>query len=157
MIHLQLITPERVVLRTDVDEVTVPTTTGEITILPDHVEMISVLSPGVMRLKKAGVEEDVAVSGGMIEIQQGSIVKVLADVAERAHEIIKSADAIDEARKRAETAMQTTVTTDEKAFAMMAAALQHEMARQRVVMKHRHSAHVPMIDDSSISHEDNVN
>lgn len=156
MIHFQLLTPERVVLRTDLDEAILPTPLGEMAILPDHTPMVVALSPGVIRLRKSGIEEDVAISGGIVEIQAGSLVKILADVAERAHEMVNAAAVIEAARTRAEAVMKNAIHTDDESYSAAAASLQHELARTRVVMKHRHATHVPTIEATSLPHEDNV-
>ncbi len=144
MLHFKLVTPERVVFETDVDEVTLPTTLGEVTILPNHMPLVATLVAGVARLKKGNIEEDVAVSGGFIEINESNQVNVLADTAERGFEL--KFDAIEEAKKRAEKVMSETVRTDETAYASAMAGLERELARYRVAHKHRTSTHVPTID-----------
>ncbi len=153
MLHFKLVTPERVVFETDVDEVTLPTTSGEITILPHHIPLVATLVPGVARLKKGKVEEDVAVSGGFIEINENSQVHVLADTAERGFEL--KFDAIEAAKERAENVMREAVRSDETAYASAMAGLERELARYRVAHKHRTSTHVPMIDRSDVPKDEN--
>ena len=67
-LKFDLVTPERVVFQETVDQVTLPTMDGEITVLPGHIALVAQLVPGVAALKRNGQIEDVAVSGGFIEI-----------------------------------------------------------------------------------------
>lgn len=151
MIHFELVTPERTVFKKTVDQLTLPTSMGEITILTNHLPMVATLVPGVARLKTGGEEEEVAVSGGFIEISKES-VRVLADTAERGEELDLSV--IEEAKLRAEQVMKETVKTDDVSFAAAAAALERELARFRVARKHA-SRRVPLFDKSSIPSDEN--
>jgi F-type H+-transporting ATPase subunit epsilon len=93
-LKLKIVTPERLVLEEAVASVTLPTTEGQITVLPGHVPLISNLGPGEI-LAKGNVttgHDDVpmAVSGGFIEVKQtkdGSEIIILADHAEHVSEI----------------------------------------------------------------------
>lgn len=143
-IKFELVTPERTVFRTEVDQVTLPTAQGEITILPNHIPLVAALVSGVAHLKKDQTEEDVAVSGGFIQVEEGSRVRVLADTAERGEELDLSI--IEKAKEQAEKIMRETARADEESFASAAAALEREMARYKVAIKHRKARHLPAID-----------
>lgn len=140
-------TPERVVYEDEVDEVTLPTTEGEITVLPHHIPLVTLSRAGVIRVKKAGKEEYLAVSGGFVEVQPGSKLTILADTAERAEELdIKK---IEEAHERARKIMEEKDHTDDVAYASAAAALERELARLKVAHKHRtHNSKTPLTDQS---------
>jgi F-type H+-transporting ATPase subunit epsilon len=153
MIHFELVTPERIVFRQEIDQVTLPTMQGEITVLPNHLPLVAALVPGVVRLKKGNVEEDVAVSGGFIEISADNKVRVLADTAERGFEL--NFEAIESAKSRAEQVMKETVRSDDAAYAAAAAGLERELARYRVAHKHRGATHVPTIDSTNLPHDEN--
>jgi len=152
MIHFELVTPERVVFKQEIDAVTLPTSEGEITVLPGHIPLVASLTAGIARLKKGNVEEDVAVSGGFIEIQTGNKVRVLADTAERGIEL--DLKTIEEAKARAEKVMSETARTDDVGFAAAAAAMERELARYRVARKHVGRV-APTIDRSSLPHDEN--
>jgi len=137
MIHFELITPERVLFREDVDAVTLPTVEGEITILPHHIPLVAKLVAGIARLKRGDVTEEVAVSSGFIDVRDGAHVRVLADTAERGHEL--DVAAIEEAKKRAEKVMKEAVRSDDVSYAAAAALLERELARYTVARKHRGS------------------
>lgn len=152
MIHFELVTPERVVFRQDVDAVTLPTMEGEVTILPGHIPMVAALVAGVARLKNGKIVEDVAVSGGFIEVQSGSIVRVLADTAERGIEL--DLKTIEEAKTRAEQVMKEAVRMNDQEFAMAAAALEREFARFKVARKHA-GRFAPTIDKAILPSDEN--
>ncbi|HQR35548.1 MAG TPA: F0F1 ATP synthase subunit epsilon [Blastocatellia bacterium] len=98
-LNLEVITPERLVLRESVDEVVVPGLDGELGILPEHTALISQLKTGVLTFRQGTTSKQLHVSGGFVEVQADG-VSVLSDVAERPEEIdLARAEA---ARERAE-------------------------------------------------------
>jgi F-type H+-transporting ATPase subunit epsilon len=134
-IKFEIVTPERVVLRQEILQITVPTTSGEITILPDHIPLVSVLQPGVIEVKRAdNIVEIMSVSGGFIEVMKDKIV-ILADTAERAEELDE--EKIKAAQIRAEELKKTAKNRDEVEFTEVAAKLETELARLRAVNKWR--------------------
>jgi F-type H+-transporting ATPase subunit epsilon len=132
-IKFKIVTPERTVLEDTVGQITLPTTDGEITILPNHRSYIANLKTGELMVKKGKEETFIYVSGGFIEFHNNELV-VLADAAERADEIdIKIAE---EAKKRAEEIKQQKITLDDTEYARVAAAIERESARIKVARKH---------------------
>ena len=132
-IKFKIVTPEKTVFEDAVDQATLPTTDGEITILPNHRSYIASLKPGGIMLKKNGEEFFVCISGGFIEFHGNELI-VLADTAERAEEIdLKRAE---EARRKAEELKNQRVSMDENEYARVAAAIQKESARIHVARKH---------------------
>ena len=132
-IKFEVVTPERVVLKESISQVTVPTRAGEITVLPNHEPLISVLKPGVIELKKEnGDMEIMSVSGGFIEVLKNKVV-ILADTAERAEEL----DLIraEEARGRAEKIKDETRHEDAESFAAITAQLEKELARTKAISR----------------------
>lgn len=134
---IELITPERNVLSETADSVTIPTRMGEITVLPHHIPLVTILEPGELTVRKDGTESYLAVSGGYLEVLPGSVMRILADTAERAEEL--DVAKIEEARERARRIMQEKIHTDDVAYAAAAAALERELARLKVAR--RRSAH----------------
>ena len=59
--NLEIISPEKIILSEKVNSVTIPSFEGEMTILPDHISIITFLRPGVINInenkKKYFVEE----------------------------------------------------------------------------------------------------
>jgi F-type H+-transporting ATPase subunit epsilon len=132
-IKFKIVTPEKTVYEAEIDQVTLPTQEGEITVLPGHIPLISVLQAGELVAKTDGKEIAMAVSGGIVEVRKNELV-ILADTAERAEEIdLKRAE---EARERAEKLKEERIHTDESQYATAAAILEKNLARIRVAKKH---------------------
>lgn len=134
VLHIQLTTPERIVYKADVEELSLPTSMGEITILPHHIPLVANLAQGEIRAKEKDKVLAFACSGGFIEIKPNGEVIILADNAERAEEIDEAR--AEAARKRAENLMKEKVA-DQVEYAAIATKLERELARLRVVRKHR--------------------
>lgn len=134
-IKFEIVTPERVVLSRDIIQVTVPTTSGEITVLADHIPLVSILKPGVIEILLATSEREIiSVSGGFIEVMHEKIV-ILADTAERAAELDEQK--IEEAKTRAEARKKEAVDIDDVQFANISAQLEKEMARSKALSRWR--------------------
>ena len=134
-IKFEIATPERVVLKDEVVQVTIPTIEGDITILPKHSPLVSVLKPGVLELKKIdGSIEIISVSGGFVEVLLNKTI-ILADTAERAEEI--DLERAEEARKKAEESLKNLRSIDATQFANLSAQIEKELARTRSARKWR--------------------
>lgn len=134
-IQFELVTPERVVLREEIRQITLPTTSGEVTILPEHIPLVSILKPGVLEVRRPDDSlEIMSVSGGFLEVMKDKIV-ILADTAERAAELDEQR--VEEARQRAEEAKKTAINIDDVEFARIAARLEKELARTHALNRWR--------------------
>lgn len=134
-IKFEVVTPEKVVSKQQVLQATIPTESGEITVLPDHIPLVSILKPGVLELVTADRKtEIIAVSGGFIEVLRDKIV-ILADTAERAEDLDESL--ILAAKERAEKAKHDAENDDGYDFSAVAARLEVEVARERALHKWR--------------------
>lgn len=132
-IKFKIVTPERIVFEEEIDQITLPVTDGQVTILPDHTSYIASLKAGEIYFKKEGQEINMATSGGFAEFDKNTLV-ILADSADRAEEIdIKAAK---EAKERAEELMKTRESMDDEEYARVAAAIERESARIKVARKH---------------------
>lgn len=80
-IQLEIVSPEKQVLSTEVNMLIVRSTDGELGILPNHAPLIAGLIPHAMRIINDDGEQLVAVSGGFMEVQPKKIT-VLASAAE---------------------------------------------------------------------------
>ena len=134
-IQFEIVTPEKVVLKQEILQITVPTTNGEITVLADHIPLVAILKPGVLEVKRAdNTLEIIAVSGGFIEVMKDKIV-ILADTAERAGELDEAR--IKEARQKAEDLKNTAKSLDDVEFADISARIEKELAREKALSKWR--------------------
>jgi len=132
-IHFKIVTPERVVYESEVDQATLPTAQGIITILPNHISLLGVLKPGELMIKKGKEEITMAVSGGMIEVAKNKVI-VLADTAERASEIdeARAQEAKDRALK-----LMSEKNREEVDYTGLAIQIEKELARLKVVRRHK--------------------
>jgi len=134
---VEIVTAERVV-RTEsgVDALIVPSIEGQLTILPRHAALMTMLEPGELIFRKGGAEEAFAVTGGFMEVKRDRVI-ILADAAEAAEEIdIQRAEA---ARARAEARIREARArgASEVALARAQAALQRSLVRLRVAQRRR--------------------
>jgi len=128
--RLEIVAPERVVYSDDVYMVIARATNGDIGILPGHAPLITGLQIGVVRIKKEGTEERVAVAGGFMEVKPDKVV-IVANAAERAEEIdVSRAQA---AKERAEKRLAEK--SDEIDVVRAEAALKRAMARLKATGK----------------------
>lgn len=154
-LQLSIITPERTIWDGQVDQVTLQTTEGEITVLPHHIPLVSVLTPGELRMRRGSEEMPMAIAGGFVEVlPAGSQVSgvngrvsttrvaVLADDALRVEEM--DVAAIEAAQERARKALEEKRAADDTSFADAAAALQKELARLKVARKYRRGPTAPL-------------
>ena len=124
-IRLELVTPERLLVSEEVDEVIVPGYEGEFGVLPEHTQFLAILSIGVLRYRKGDEVRKVAVGGGFAEVTPDRVV-VMADVAEKAEEI--DVDRARRARDRAEGAVKD-MSMDDASYTRMWGALQRAIVR----------------------------
>ncbi len=98
-INLKIITPEKLVFEDTVEQVTMPTEAGEITVLPGHIDMVTVLGKGDIVAKIQGEDVPLVAVGGFAKIS-GEEVVILADFAEHVGAIDDGE--IEKARARAQ-------------------------------------------------------
>jgi F-type H+-transporting ATPase subunit epsilon len=98
-IELQVVTPERLLLREQVDEVEIPGSEGYFGVLPGHTPLLASLTVGEMWYRKGQEKTYLSIAFGFAEVLPDRVT-ILARLAERADEIdVERAEA---ARKRAE-------------------------------------------------------
>ncbi len=132
-IRCEIVSQDRTVFEDEVDIVVAPGAEGEMGILPHHAPVLTVLKTGVLKVRKDGVEQFFAISGGFMEVQP-DLVTVLADAAELADEIdIARAE---EARQRAEESLKNTPVMSEAHLAAEAA-LRRSRLRLNVARRRR--------------------
>ncbi len=133
-LKVEIITAERVVYSAeDVDRVTAPGVMGELTVLPRHAPLMTMVQPGLLRIVRGGEEEEMAIHGGFLEVRDNRVT-VLADAAERAEEIdVERAEA---ARRRAQERL-AQAHVEEMERAALEASLRRALARLRVAERRR--------------------
>lgn len=134
MLHLQIITPEKTVFDDEVDQVSIPTPKGQITILPEHAALITSVEPGELIYKKHNKESMLAAGIGFAQIGPKN-VKILVDLAAEEEEIEEKR--IEEAKKEAEEALKQKHLLSEEEYATAAANLQKALVQLKIKRRHR--------------------
>ena len=102
-LELEIVTPEKLLVREPVDEVQIPGKAGDIGVLPGHAPLITELTIGEIAYKHGGKTEHLSVAWGFAEVLPEKVT-ILAQTAERAQDIdVKRAQ---EAKARAEEALK---------------------------------------------------
>lgn len=136
-LRLEMVTPYKKVLSVEVDEVTAPGTLGEFGVLPGHTPMLTNLKIGELTYRSGGESFHVAVNWGYVEVEDDKVT-VLVETAE-------PADQIDLARAkaalgRAEEALKA-LSTEDKSYRVMEAALERAMIRIQVAGRMQQRGH----------------
>ncbi len=138
-LKLKIITPERLVLEEMVDQVSLPTTLGEITVLPEHIPLITGLSSGDVVALVNGEYVPMAVVGGFLEVKQDengfTTVAVLADFAEHMGELTD--DKIEKAKAYAEELKKQMENKEVVDYEHFASELERSLTRVRIADKWR--------------------
>ena len=133
IINFEIVTQEKTVLKEEILQVTVPTKTGEITVLANHVPLVSTIISGVIQIKKKNEKtEIISISGGFIEVLKDKVV-ILANTAERAEDI--DIERAEDAKKRAEEMMKDTKRFDKARFTNINAQIAKELARTKAAKR----------------------
>ncbi len=105
--QFEIVTPEKVIYKEDVDEILVKTVEGEIGVLQNHVRLLTKLVSGELTVKKGLHILHLAITGGFLEVGDNRAT-ILADYAVRAEDI--EVAKAQEAQRRAEAAMKEKVS-----------------------------------------------
>ena len=138
-LKLKIITPERLILEEMVDQVSLPTTLGEITVLPDHVPLITGLTSGDIVALINCEHVPMAVVGGFLEVKQDekgiTNVAVLADFAEHLSEL--GDEAIEKAKARARELKKQMENKEVVDYEHFTAELERSLTRVKIADKWR--------------------
>jgi F-type H+-transporting ATPase subunit epsilon len=130
-IRLRVVTPSRLLLDDDVDEVTAHSELGEFGVLPNHIAFLTTLVAGELSYKQGPTKRTLVLSGGYAEVLD-NVMTVLAPAAEFVSEIDVSR--AERAKARAEKAMAET-DPDAPEFNVAEQAFHRAAARLEVASK----------------------
>jgi F-type H+-transporting ATPase subunit epsilon len=130
-IRFRVVTPSRLLLDEEVDEVTAPGALGEFGVLPNHITFLSLLEPGEMSYKRGALKHYLAVSGGYAEVFD-NVMTILSPAAEFAAEIDTAR--AQRAKERAERRL-IELNFEEKEFDAAEVALRRALVRLQVASK----------------------
>ena len=108
-IQLDIVTPDEKVYSETVDSVVLPTTSGEVGILPGHIPLITEILAGELAVTKDGAVDLLAVDNGFAEVI-GDTVSVLTEAAVDIEDIDLAS--VEEAQRRAEQALKEAQDAD---------------------------------------------
>jgi F-type H+-transporting ATPase subunit epsilon len=127
-LKLEIVTPERLLLSEEVDEVVAPGYFGEFGVLPDHTPFLALLDIGILTFRRNGTEKKVAVTGGFAEVLENRVV-ILARTAELEDEI--DVERAKRALERAES-MLKDLAMDDEMYSKFEAKLRRALIRLQV-------------------------
>ncbi len=133
-LQFKFVTPVETLFDQEVDQVIVNTTAGEITVLPDHSPLVSVLEAGELIVKDGEKDFPLAVYSGTLEVSDNTLI-ILADAAENAHDI--DLDAADKRAKELAQELETQEEMDITTYNTLMKQLQKERAKLMVGRKWR--------------------
>ena len=126
-VRLKIVTPDRVVLSEEVEQVVAPGSEGYFEVLPKHTPFLTSLKIGEIRYSKNGEEEVLSTSGGFVEVWMNRVT-ILAETSELAQEIDRERAEV--ARRRAERRLDERAPDTDVARAEVA--LKRALNRLRV-------------------------
>src|SRR2546426_106201 len=116
-IRLEIVSPDRLLLSEEVDEVTIPGSEGYLGILPGHLPLLTMIGIGVLSYHRGGQKFSFAISRGFAEVLPDRVI-IMADSIERPEEI--DLQRAREAKERAEKRLHSKDPLDvERAMASL--------------------------------------
>lgn len=133
-LKVDVVNAEESLFSGDAEFVALPGIEGELGILPGHTPLITLIRPGLLKIKKTdGGSEEIFVAGGVLEVQPFHVI-VLADVAIRSKDLDEAK--AKEAMERAQAAAKTTVSQIE--LAKVEAEISMLAEQLRILQKIKH-------------------
>jgi F-type H+-transporting ATPase subunit epsilon len=130
-LDVEIVTPQRVLLREQVDELNLPGELGYMGILPGHTALLTTLGQGELMYRKGEQRRYLSIFWGYMEVNNDRVT-ILAEVAEPSGEIDRAR--VEAARERAEERLRhfedQTIDRDRAR-----AALERAMVRLGVLAK----------------------
>ena len=111
-LKLEIVTPDAVVYSQEIEFVILEGVEGQMTIMPQHVRLMTQLVPGEMIVRKGGRDEHLAVGEGLVEITAEKVA-VLTDMAVTTENLDEAK--AEEARQRAAARLREMLSAQEVA------------------------------------------
>jgi F-type H+-transporting ATPase subunit epsilon len=102
-LHLKIVSQERELVSEDASSVSVPSTEGELTILPRHIPLFVGLQSGIVRYTNTyGDENLLVISKGFLNVDPSNTVTIMIDsaVSDREISAAKAQEAIEAAKQK---------------------------------------------------------
>jgi F-type H+-transporting ATPase subunit epsilon len=137
MLKLRVVTPDKVMVDEVVDNVSIPTTTGIITVLDHHIPIVSTIKSGELVVRKAGAGIGYAVYKGLVNVRPHrkglTEVVVLLERGESVEDLdhTRAEEALARARALKEE------KSDDVDFELFEGLIEKELNRVKIAMKYR--------------------
>lgn len=133
-LSLRIVTPEKQVYEgSELASVSLPTQQGQITILPNHIPLVSNIVPGEIIVKKSGKEQSLVTTKGFMRLNKKGEISVLSDYAIRSEDV--EIAKVEEAKKKAEEMLKEKKS--QRDFAIAEAELRRTLLELRVAKKRK--------------------
>jgi ATP synthase F1 epsilon subunit len=129
-LNIQIMTPDKIFLKKEVEEVILPTNTGQIGILKNHAPLISALDIGVLLLRSHNKWIPIALMGGFALIKKNQVT-ILVNEAESAETM--NPDNVERTFSEAKEKLEQAATSKEKVEANFI--FKRERARYQVIFQ----------------------
>lgn len=136
MLKIKVVTPDKILVDEVIDSVSIPTTSGVITVLSKHVPLVSTIKAGEMIVRKAGAGIGYSVWNGLVNVRPHrkglTEVVVLLEKSEHVDELdhARAEEALARAKAMAEE------KEDDVDFGMFEALIEKELNRVKVARKY---------------------
>jgi F-type H+-transporting ATPase subunit epsilon len=131
LLKITIISQEKQLSTTEAEQVTIPTTEGEITVLPGHIPLFARLQTGELRYVLESEEFSYVISKGFVDVGPDNHVTILVDSAVDAREI-----SLEKANAAVAAAHETmSQTVDQREMMMAEASLRRALLEIRVAQK----------------------
>ncbi|CAM4235821.1 ATP synthase F1 subunit epsilon [Erysipelothrix inopinata] len=129
MFEIKIVTPHGIYDEIQVSSVTLPTTDGQRTVLPNHMPLVMPLEIGNMYLKKDNERVDYAISEGMFTFENNCGTLIITSI-ERGDEI--DFERAEKAKQRAEERLHGQHYEDHVDFKRAELAMKRSLSRLRL-------------------------
>ena len=78
--NLDVISPEKVIISNQVSEVTIPAYEGDMTILAEHINLVTFLRPGIMTITSNSNEKKYFIEEGTVEFNSNKLLILTSSI-----------------------------------------------------------------------------
>ena len=110
---VEIISPDKSILKSEASEVTIPSYEGQMGILKDHIPLITFLRPGLIVIKENSVEQRFFVEDGTVEFSNNNLL-ILTSTAKNLDNLDKNS--LDEIIKNSEEKINKSEISDKEKY-----------------------------------------
>ena len=110
---IEIISPDKSILKSDANEVIIPSYEGEMGILKDHITLITFLRPGLMIIKIDNKKNTFFVEDGIVEFSNNQLL-ILTSTAKNLEELDK--DSVNEMISESQKLFDKNEVNDKKKY-----------------------------------------